>query len=131
MYTCTPHNNAAHNNIFNVALVFLLLQFGLWHSPDQGRSVTELMKCIFVSLSVTEEDLDSLNSKLKMDFSTYVSQTVTAFTRCDMADVNFVYQLKQLADGAVDFLWKKEVDDIKVTVHIPPESDSSVRSQHL
>ena len=49
-----------------------------------------------------------------MNFNTYVSQTVTAFTRRDMADVNFVYQLKQQAEGVVDFFWKKEVEDIKV-----------------
>lgn len=64
---------------------------------------------------LTEEDLDALSGNLKMDFNTYVGQTAKAFTRQDMADINFVYQIKPQADGIVDLLWKKEVSgDIKV-----------------
>lgn len=64
---------------------------------------------------LTEEDLDALSGNLKMDFNTYVGQTVKAFTRQDMADINFVYEIKPQADGIVDLLWKKEVSgDIRV-----------------
>lgn len=64
---------------------------------------------------LTEENLDALSGNLKMDFNTYVDQTAKAFTREDMADINFVYQIKPQADGIVDLLWKKELSgDIKV-----------------
>ncbi|KAK7481518.1 hypothetical protein BaRGS_00027280 [Batillaria attramentaria] len=70
---------------------------------------------------LTEEDLDALSGNLKMDFNTYVSQTVKAFTRRDMADLNFAYQVKPQADGIVDLVWKKQVPgDIKVKMGSVP-----------
>ncbi|KAL8614221.1 hypothetical protein ACOMHN_026438 [Nucella lapillus] len=63
---------------------------------------------------ITEEDLDAMSSNLKMDFTTYVRKTVAAFTRQNMADMNFVYQLKSQAEDDIDFHWKEEVGDIKI-----------------
>ena len=71
-----------------------------------------LTVCLIVS--VTEEDLDALCSNLKMDFNTYVAETAKAFTRRSMGDLNFVYQLKAQTGDVVDFIWKKDVGDIKV-----------------
>ncbi|XP_025080391.1 DNA repair protein XRCC4-like isoform X3 [Pomacea canaliculata] len=64
---------------------------------------------------LTEEDLDSLSSNLKMDFNSYVGQTVMALTKPHSSEFSFAYHLKQQAEGVVDFLWKKAAtEDIKI-----------------
>jgi hypothetical protein len=65
---------------------------------------------------VTEEDLDALCSNLKMDFNTYVMETVKALTRRHMGDLSFDYQLKPQAGGVLDFLWKKQAGDGDIKV---------------
>jgi hypothetical protein len=65
---------------------------------------------------VTEEDLDALCSNLKMDFNTYVTETVKALTRRHMGDLSFDYQLKPQAGGVLDFLWKKQAGDGDIKV---------------
>ncbi|XP_076471739.1 uncharacterized protein LOC143301382 [Babylonia areolata] len=91
---------------------FLLTQL-----KDEGKEGFELTLTDgdkFWEGQITEEDLDAHCSNLKMDFTTYVKKAVAAFTRRNMGGMNFEYQMKTQADGVVDFLWKEEVDDIKI-----------------
>ncbi|XP_041365256.1 DNA repair protein XRCC4-like isoform X2 [Gigantopelta aegis] len=64
---------------------------------------------------VTEDDLDRLCTKMKMDFETFVKQTAKAFTRQETGDLSFEYQVKPQGDNSVSFIWKKYVpaDDIR------------------
>ena len=69
------------------------------------------MNLFIILFLVTEEDLNALCAGLKMNFSTYVSETVKALTRQNMGSLCFDYQVKHQADGVVDFVWKKEIKD--------------------
>ncbi|XP_052800293.1 DNA repair protein XRCC4-like isoform X2 [Mya arenaria] len=60
--------------------------------------------------TVSEDDLDSLSTKLKMDYKKYVKQTVEALTSVSDTD-SFLYQLTSDKNG-VEFAWKKHVEDI-------------------
>ena len=67
--------------------------------------------------SVSEDDLDTLSTRLKMDFDPYVEQTVEALTTMTETQETFQYHMKRQRDN-VEFVWKK---------HIPAE-DITVRS---
>ncbi|KAK7098364.1 hypothetical protein V1264_002680 [Littorina saxatilis] len=91
---------------------FLLTQ--LKEDGKEGFELTLTDGEKFWEGQLTEEDLDALSSNLKMDFNTFVSHTVAAFTRHNMADSNYAYQIKQQAEGVIDLLWKQELGDIKI-----------------
>ncbi|XP_067655056.1 DNA repair protein XRCC4-like [Haliotis asinina] len=64
---------------------------------------------------LTEDNIDSLSTKAKMDYNTYVSQTAKAFTQQNLGGMQFEFQMKTRGDDSVDFIWKKHVpaDEIK------------------
>ncbi len=70
--------------------------------------------------AVTEDNIDSLSTKAKMDYNTYVSQTAKAFTQQNLGGMQFEFQMKTRGDDSVDFIWKKHVpsDEIKVWIKI-------------
>lgn len=69
--------------------------------------------------TVSEEDLDTLSTRLKMDFKKYVSQTVTALTTQSSSKEPFQYQLnKKSAKNSLEFVWKKNVPGEDITVSL-------------
>ncbi|XP_052218144.1 DNA repair protein XRCC4-like [Dreissena polymorpha] len=78
--------------------------------------------------TVTDEDLDTLCSRLKMEYSKYVKQTVDALTAMDHKET-FQYQLNMHKD-AVEFVWKKHVPGDEIifqlgSVSLKSRSDSA------
>ena len=69
----------------------------------------------FNNVSVSEDDLDSLSTRLKMDFNPYVEQTVEALTTMKDAQDMFQYQMKRQRDN-LEFIWKKHVPAEDITV---------------
>ena len=67
------------------------------------------------NVSVSEDDLDSLSTRLKMDFNPYVEQTVEALTTMKDAQDTFQYQMKRQRDN-LEFIWKKHVPAEDITV---------------
>ena len=64
-----------------------------------------------------EDELDTLSTRLKMDFKKYVSQTVAALTALSSSKESFQYQLKKkAAKDSLEFVWKKYVPDEDITV---------------
>ncbi|XP_071104942.1 DNA repair protein XRCC4-like isoform X2 [Haliotis cracherodii] len=85
---------------------------------DDGKEGFQLMVTDGENIwsgDLTEDNIDSLSSKAKMDYNTYVAQTVKAFTQQNMAGMHFEFQMKTRGDDSVDFIWKKYVpaDEIK------------------
>jgi len=65
---------------------------------------------------VSEEDLDVMSSRLKMEFKKYVEQTIEALTTVPDTEV-FQYQLTT-DDSGIEFAWKKHVPAEGITVGI-------------
>ncbi|XP_012940569.1 DNA repair protein XRCC4 [Aplysia californica] len=65
--------------------------------------------------TISEDMLDQLCKKRKMDFNTYVDQTRAAFTRQEMGDLCFEYHLSTQTPETAQLAWKKHLvaDDIK------------------
>lgn len=66
---------------------------------------------------VSEDDLDSLSTRLKMDFNPYVEQTVEALTTMKDAQDTFQYQMKRQRDN-LEFIWKKHVPAEDITFQL-------------
>lgn len=66
---------------------------------------------------VSEDDLDTLSTRLKMDFDPYVEQTLEALTTMTETQATFQYQLKRQRDN-VEFVWKKHVPAEDITFQL-------------
>ena len=66
---------------------------------------------------VSEEDLDTLATRMKMDFNPYVAQTVEALTTMKDSQDVYQYNLKRQKDS-VELVWKKHVPMEDITVRI-------------
>ena len=84
------------------------------YASDYVKSCHQLCTII----SVSEDDLDSLSTRLKMDFDPYVEQTVEALTTMKDSQDMFQYQMKRQRDDGVDFIWKKHVPAEDITVRL-------------
>ncbi|CAL1530425.1 unnamed protein product [Lymnaea stagnalis] len=56
---------------------------------------------------VTEDDLDGLSEKSKLDYNTYVSETKAAFTRDKTTNSNFECHWKKNSEDTSILIWKK------------------------
>ncbi len=66
-------------------------------------------------ISVDENDLESLSQEVEMHYEHFVDQTKKAFSRTNLGNLNFVYQVKKQKDGSAVFSWKKMMpENIKV-----------------
>lgn len=66
---------------------------------------------------VSEDDLDTLSTRLKMDFNPYVEQTVEALTTMKETQDTFQYQMKRQRDS-IEFIWKKHVPAEDITFQL-------------
>lgn len=67
-------------------------------------------------MTVSEDELDTLSTRLKMEFKKYVAQTVAALTTLSDNKESFQYQLKKASKDSVEFIWKKHVPGDDITV---------------
>lgn len=85
-----------------------------------GKEGFELILCHDGSVwtgRVSEDDLDTLSTRLKMDFDPFVEQTVEALTTMKEAQATFQYQLKRQRDN-LEFVWKKHVPAEDITFQL-------------
>ncbi|XP_060582727.1 DNA repair protein XRCC4-like isoform X2 [Ruditapes philippinarum] len=67
--------------------------------------------------SVSADDLDTLCSRLKIQFNKYVKETLKALTNNGESKHSFQYELKRSKDSA-QFSWKKHVEDENITFQL-------------
>lgn len=79
--------------------------------------------------SVSEDDLETLCSRLKIQFNKYIKETVEALSNNSDSKHTFQYELKR-GKGKAEFAWKKHVPDEDITfqlgsVTLKPRPDSA------
>lgn len=75
-------------------------------------------RCSWIG-EISEDDLDNLCIKMKMDFNRYVAQTIRALTGEKDESITFQYQTKpRKATGSIDFIWKKHVATENITFQL-------------
>lgn len=66
---------------------------------------------------VSEDDLDTLSTRLKMDFDPYVEQTVEALTTMTETQETFQYHMKRQREN-LEFVWKKHIPAEDITFQL-------------
>jgi len=95
---------------------FLLTK--LFAKGKEGFELTVFNDGKVWSGKVTEDDLEELASRLKINYSKYVEQTTEALTSLGTAaSQTFQYQLKQQRDTA-EFSWKKHIAEENITFQL-------------
>ncbi|KAL3842461.1 hypothetical protein ACJMK2_020481 [Sinanodonta woodiana] len=87
---------------------------------DGGKEGLDIILCegsdIWVG-EVSVDQLDEMSVRLKIEFSSYVDQTVDAFTGKNEGKVTYQYQLKK--DGTkAKFIWKKFIPSEDITFQL-------------
>ncbi|XP_045174281.2 DNA repair protein XRCC4-like [Mercenaria mercenaria] len=94
---------------------FLLTK--LKNGGQEGFDLTLCCNGSVWSGTVSEDDLDTLCSRLKIQFNKYVKETVEALTNSSECKRSFQYELKRGKDKA-EFSWKKHVPDEDITFQL-------------